>query len=186
MCLSTESILVDENSSFPRKESDGQMKFGGDRSIQSSGKIYQEEGSHLQVKPDVSNEPPKAYCSWVTNNGVLPREPMAANITVRLPSLEELDKYAGQQWEVGSYFHIDQEGSRLTESGFQFLLMDTNAQLWYIIMEYISNSEDIVVVSADLIPFLLELSFHVTGELDEIQRITVKDLAARDSLNSSR
>ncbi|KAB2025485.1 hypothetical protein ES319_D06G152300v1, partial [Gossypium barbadense] len=35
----------------------------------------------------------------------------------------------------------DKEAPRLTESGFQFLLMDTNAQLWYIIREYISNSE---------------------------------------------
>ncbi|CAH1434200.1 unnamed protein product [Lactuca virosa] len=43
--------------------------------------------------------------------------------------------------------------------------------------------QDRGVDSADLISFLLELSFHVTGEaynmntLDEIQRITVKDLA---------
>ncbi|KHN48168.1 hypothetical protein glysoja_007837 [Glycine soja] len=35
----------------------------------------------------------------------------------------------------------DKEAPKLTESGFQFLLMDTNAQLWYIIREYISNSE---------------------------------------------
>ncbi|KAK8310261.1 hypothetical protein V6Z11_D02G174300, partial [Gossypium hirsutum] len=35
----------------------------------------------------------------------------------------------------------DKEAPGLTESGFQFLLMDTNAQLWYIIREYISNSE---------------------------------------------
>ncbi|TYG72502.1 hypothetical protein ES288_D04G026200v1 [Gossypium darwinii] len=33
----------------------------------------------------------------------------------------------------------DKEAPRLTESGFQFLLMDTNTQLWYIIREYISN-----------------------------------------------
>ncbi|TYJ13903.1 hypothetical protein E1A91_A10G081400v1, partial [Gossypium mustelinum] len=43
-----------------------------------------------------------------------------------------------------SMMRIFQRGllrQRLTESGFQFLLMDTNAQLWYIIREYISNSE---------------------------------------------
>ena len=66
------------------------------------------------------------------------------------------------------HFHREKEAPRLTESGFQFLvwmytflglfhlwcrlqdiilglcklqLMDTNAQLWYIIREYISNSE---------------------------------------------
>ncbi|PWA56577.1 transcription factor-related protein [Artemisia annua] len=129
----------------------------------------------------------------IVHGGVLPREPMAANITVRLPSLEELDNYAAQQWElydqlfltsnVDSHFYRDREGALLTESGFQFLLMDTNAQLWYIIREYISNSEDRGVDSADLISFLLELSFHVTGEaynintLDDVQRTTVKDLA---------
>lgn len=149
----------------------------------------------------------------IVHGGVLPREPMAANITVRLPSLEELDNYAAQQWEcfllhlinsaeaevttksisasmmkvfqrgLLSQSQRDREGARLTESGFQFLLMDTNAQLWYIIREYISNSEDRGVDSADLISFLLELSFHVTGEaynintLDDVQRTTVKDLA---------
>ncbi|CAH1446932.1 unnamed protein product [Lactuca virosa] len=119
----------------------------------------------------------------VVHGGVLPREPMAANITVRFPSLEELDNYAAQQWECfllhlinsaevevttksispsmmkvsqrGLLSQRDNEGSRLTESGFHFLLMDTNAQLWY---------NDRGVDSADLISFLLELSFHVTGE----------------------
>ncbi|XP_076955519.1 general transcription and DNA repair factor IIH subunit TFB2-like [Bidens hawaiensis] len=147
----------------------------------------------------------------IIHGGVLPREPMASNITVRLPTLEDLDLYAAQQWECfllhlinsaeadvttksispsmmkvfqrGLLSQRDKEGPRLTESGFQFLLMDTNAQLWYIIREYISNSEDRGVDSADLISFLLELSFHVTGEaynvntLDDIQRTTVKDLA---------
>ncbi|KAI7745128.1 hypothetical protein M8C21_022039 [Ambrosia artemisiifolia] len=147
----------------------------------------------------------------IINGGEPPRKPMAANITVRLPSLEDLDNYAAQQWECfllhlinsaeaevttksispsmmkvfqrGLLSQRDKEGPRLTESGFQFLLMDTNAQLWYIIREYISNSEDRGVDSADLISFLLELSFHVTGEaynvdtLDDVQRTTVKDLA---------
>ncbi|XP_071706463.1 general transcription and DNA repair factor IIH subunit TFB2-like [Rutidosis leptorrhynchoides] len=147
----------------------------------------------------------------IVRGGVLPREPMAANITVRLPSIEDLNIYAAQQWECfllhlissaeaevttksispsmmkvfqrGLLSQREREGPRLTESGFQFLLMDTNAQLWYIIREYISNSEDRGVDSADLISFLLELSFHVTGEaynmntLSDLQRTTVKDLA---------
>nr|XP_043626477.1 general transcription and DNA repair factor IIH subunit TFB2 isoform X2 [Erigeron canadensis] len=145
----------------------------------------------------------------IVHGGVLPREPMAAKI--KLPSLEDLDIYAAKQWECfllhlissaeaevttksispsmmkvfqrGLLSQKEKEGSRLTESGFQFLLMDTNAQLWYIIREYITNSEDRGVDSADLISFLLELSFHVTGEaynmntLSDIQRTTVKDLA---------
>ncbi|XP_058186114.1 general transcription and DNA repair factor IIH subunit TFB2-like isoform X3 [Rhododendron vialii] len=94
-------------------------------------------------------------------SGVLPREPMPSTITVRLPSLEDLEAYAAEQWE----------------------LMDTNAQLWYIIREYITNSEERGVDTADLISFLLELSFHVTGEaynmntLTDIQRNVIKDLA---------
>jgi len=74
---------------------------------------------------------------------------------------------------------------------FVLQLMDTNAQLWYIIREYISNSEvaltfllnnifAICVVcalvhphlvqergvdAAELISFMLELSFHVIGEV---------------------
>ncbi|KAF3967904.1 hypothetical protein CMV_008154 [Castanea mollissima] len=65
---------------------------------------------------------------------------------------------------IFQFSKMDKEAPRLTESGFQFLLMDTNAQLWYIIREYISNSEERGVDPADLISFLLELSFHVTGE----------------------
>ncbi|XP_065615654.1 general transcription and DNA repair factor IIH subunit TFB2 [Quercus suber] len=145
----------------------------------------------------------------LTHGEVLPREPMPSNITVRLPSVEDLDAYAIGQWECfllqlissaqaerpsnisssmmkvfqrGLLSQRDKEAPRLTESGFQFLLMDTNAQLWYIIREYISNSEERGVDPADLISFLLELSFHVTGEaynsntLTEVQRNTIKDL----------
>ncbi|KAM1652492.1 hypothetical protein EV2_005186 [Malus domestica] len=141
---------------------------------------------------------------------VLPREPMPSNITVRLPSLEDLEAFALEQWECfllqlinssqierpsnisssmmktfqrGLLCQRDREAPRLTESGFQFLLIDTNAQLWYIIREYISNSEERGLDSADLISFLLELSFHVTGEaynintLNERQKNIVKDLA---------
>lgn len=141
---------------------------------------------------------------------VLPREPMPTGITARLPSLEDLDVFAIEQWECfllqlinsspaerpsnissstmkvfqrGLLTQRDKEAPRLTESGFQFLLMDTNAQLWYIIRDYISNSEERGMDPADLISFLLELSFHVTGEayninsLTEVQRETIKDLA---------
>ncbi|MCH82612.1 general transcription factor IIH subunit 4-like, partial [Trifolium medium] len=76
------------------------------------------------------------------DSGTLPRESMPSNITVRLPTLETLETEALAQWE----------------------LMDTNAQLWYIIREYISNSEERGVDAGDLISFMLELSFHVIGE----------------------
>lgn len=146
----------------------------------------------------------------IVHGGVAPREPMPSNITVRLPSTEELDAYAVQQWELfllhlinsteaeksmnirSSMMKVfqrgllsqkdDKEPPRLTESGFQFLLMDTNAQLWYIIREYITNCEEQGVDTADLISFLLELSFHVMGKaynlntLSDIQKTIIKDL----------
>ncbi|OVA13234.1 Transcription factor TFIIH subunit p52/Tfb2 [Macleaya cordata] len=147
---------------------------------------------------------------YLVHGGVLPRDPMSSSITVRLPTLEELESYALNQWECfllqlissgqaekttnfsSSMIEVFQRGllsqrgkeaPRLTESGFQFLLMDTNAQLWYIIREYISNSEERRVDPADLISFLLELSFHATGQaynittLNEVQRSIIKDLA---------
>ncbi|KAJ7946969.1 RNA polymerase II transcription factor B subunit 2 [Quillaja saponaria] len=115
---------------------------------------------------------------------VLPRESMPPN-TVRLPSLEDLEAYAPAQWERGLLTQREKEAAKLTESGFQFLLMDTNDQLWYIIRDYISNSNSKKrgVDSADLISVLLELSFHITGEayniitLNDVQRSTIKDLA---------
>ncbi|KAG5528153.1 hypothetical protein RHGRI_028930 [Rhododendron griersonianum] len=120
-------------------------------------------------------------------SGVLPREPMPSTITVRLPSLEDLEAYAAEQWELRpsgkdnklQLFNDENIPTRPSESE----LMDTNAQLWYIIREYITNSEERGVDTADLISFLLELSFHVTGEaynmntLTDIQRNVIKDLA---------
>ncbi|XP_021726433.1 RNA polymerase II transcription factor B subunit 2-like [Chenopodium quinoa] len=141
--------------------------------------------------------------------GKLPREPMASNAVI-LPSSEELEIYALEQWERfllhlisskeaekltnfsssmmkvfqrGLLSQREKEGSRLTEYGFQFLLMDTNAQLWYIIREYIANAEERGVDPATIISFLLELSFHETGQaynintLNEVQLNTIKDLS---------
>jgi hypothetical protein len=63
------------------------------------------------------------------------------------------------QWSIITCIHV----SNLIDLNFQ--LMDTNAQLWYIIREYILNAEERDVDPADLISFLLELSFHVTGQV---------------------
>ncbi|KAH9762207.1 General transcription and DNA repair factor IIH subunit TFB2 [Citrus sinensis] len=121
------------------------------------------------------------------NGGALPREPMPSGITARLPTLEDLEAYAIGQWECfllqlissaqaerptnfsssmmkvfqrGLLIQRDKEAPRLTESGFQFLLMDTNAQLWYIVREYISNSQA-----------------YNLNTLSEIQRSMIKDFA---------
>ncbi|CAM8898814.1 unnamed protein product [Rhodiola kirilowii] len=146
----------------------------------------------------------------VTLGGILPREPMSFSISVKLPSMDELEAYALHQWESfllqlissgqgdkptnispsmmklfqrGLVSQRDREAPKLTKNGFRFLLMDTNAQLWYIIRDYINNAEERDLDPADLISFLLELSFHVPGEaydmntLDEFQLATIKDLA---------
>lgn len=147
---------------------------------------------------------------YLVYGGTLPREPMASSATGRLPSLEDLDAYALEQWEHfllqlinsaqvdkqtnfgssmmrvfqrGLLSSRENEAPRLTENGFQFLLMDTNAQLWYMIREYISSSEDRGVDPTDLIAFLLELSFHSMGEayslntLTDVQRNAIKDFS---------
>ncbi|CAN1298374.1 General transcription and DNA repair factor IIH subunit TFB2 [Linum perenne] len=138
----------------------------------------------------------------IMTGGVLPREPMPPGVS-KLPSLSELETYALNQWECfllhlinsgqsdkvtsfsssmmrvfqrGLLSQRDKEPSRLTESGFQFLL-------WYIIREYISNSEERGVDPVDLISFLLELSFHITGKaynlntLTDVQISAIRDLA---------
>eukprot|EP01018_Ginkgo_biloba_P021117 Gb_25777 [translate_table: standard] len=149
----------------------------------------------------------------LVNGGAPPREPMPPIVAVRLPTAEELEAYALRQWEsfllqlVSSAFtdstfepfspsmmkicqragllsSRENEAPRLTENGFQFLLMDTNSQLWQIIREYISTAEDRGIDTADLISFLLELSFHITGEaynmntLTRMQQKAVEELAA--------
>ncbi|KAL2627294.1 hypothetical protein AAZV13_07G164900 [Glycine max] len=102
----------------------------------------------------------------LVQGGTLPRESMPSNITVRLPTLENLEAYALEQWEVFQrriLSHRDKEAPKLTESGFQFL--------------------DRGVDAADLISFMLELSFHVIGEaysvdtLTSFQRTIINDLA---------
>lgn len=97
----------------------------------------------------------------------------------RLPSSEELDAYAVHQWEN---FLINSTGAENFK--FQFLLMDTNAQLWYVIREYITDywEEHGADTAADLISFLAELTFHATGKpytfstLSHIRRDMLIDL----------
>lgn len=138
---------------------------------------------------------PKFQCNmqkYLLQGGILPRVSMPFVGQVRLPTFEDLESYAQMQWERfllqlinsaqaerltnfsssmirvlqrGLLSSRESEAPRLTENGFQFLLMDTNAQLWYILREYITASEDYGVDSTDLISFLLELSFHSLGEV---------------------
>lgn len=75
------------------------------------------------------------------------------------------------------------EGSKLTEAGFQYLLTDTNEQLWQLMREYVAAAEERGSASGQLIAFLLELGFHVVGEaysmadMSAKQRKVVEELA---------
>lgn len=145
----------------------------------------------------------KQLCQALTSGGGPPREPLSSSIAVRVPSPADLDSYAMKQWEgvllqlVSSAFadgsHEPQnpfviqtfqragllvrsgETSKLTEAGFQFLLMDTNSQLWQIVREYISAAEDRGINNVDLIRFLLELGFHIVGEPYNVNTLTVTE-----------
>ncbi|KAI5067266.1 hypothetical protein GOP47_0017794 [Adiantum capillus-veneris] len=126
----------------------------------------------------------------LASGGAPPKDPLPSNIAVRLPSSAELDSYAMKQWEgvllqlVSTAFpesshdisrdrfvietfqraKLLDSGMKLTEAGFQFLLMDTSYQLWQIVREYISATEDRGINNVELIRFLLELGFHVVGQ----------------------
>ncbi|CAL4927159.1 unnamed protein product [Urochloa decumbens] len=145
---------------------------------------------------------------YLVAGGSLPREPVPLSVTGRLPASADLEAYALDQWECfllqlinssqvekGTSFSSsmmktfqrgllssrDSEAPKLTENGFQFLLMETNSQLWYIMREYISSAEERGVDPTDLISFLLELSFHKLGAayslntLTDLQRIATRD-----------
>ncbi|KAK3145786.1 hypothetical protein QOZ80_3BG0257470 [Eleusine coracana subsp. coracana] len=148
--------------------------------------------------------------NYLVDGGSLPRTPLPLSTTNRLPAVSELEDYALGQWErfllqlinssqveKGTTFSSsmmrtfqrgllssrDGETPKLTENGFQFLLMETNAQLWYIMREYISSAEERGVDPTELISFLLELSFHTLGAayslstLTEVQKSAIRDLA---------
>ncbi|KAL2619942.1 hypothetical protein R1flu_000147 [Riccia fluitans] len=146
--------------------------------------------------------------------GGVPREALPASFAARVPSLADLDNYATKQWEavllqlVSTAFTEGpstpmnnslaqtfqraglitapkgKEPPKITDAGFQFLLMDTNAQLWQIVREYVASAEDRAMDSADLINFLLELGFLNVGEpynlnsLSPMQQNVIKELAA--------
>lgn len=152
----------------------------------------------------------KQLCQALASGGGPPREPLSSNIAVRVPIPGELDSYAMKQWEgvllqlVSSAFPDgshepqnpvivqtfqraglltrDGESLKLTEAGFQFLLMDTNSQLWQIVREYISAAEDRGINNVDLIRFLLELGFHVIGEPYNVNTLTGTEQHVLDEL----
>ncbi|TVU16626.1 hypothetical protein EJB05_40199, partial [Eragrostis curvula] len=184
-------------------------KVAIDRLIQL--RVFDEERNGRKVSYKMNDKFQKNMQNYLVKGGSLPSDPLQPNVTGRLPTLAELEDYALEQWESfllqlinssqvekGTSFSpammrtfqrgllSSREGEvpKLTENGFQFLLMETNAQLWYIMREYISSAEERGVDPSELISFLLELSFHTQGAaysltpLSPVKRSAIKDLAS--------
>lgn len=129
----------------------------------------------------------------LSTGGGPPRDVISGSIAARTPNLEDLDNFAMKQWEsvllqlvsstsdgptgpqnsfITKVFQRagllslanDKESPSITDMGFQFLLMDTNSQLWQLVREYVTTAEDRGTDSSELIGFLLELGFHLVGE----------------------
>lgn len=50
--------------------------------------------------------------------------------------------------------------------------MDTNSQLWQLVREYVTSSEDRGTDSGELVGFLLELGFHLVGEAYSVNSLS--------------
>nr|CAG4640791.1 EOG090X04KD [Eulimnadia texana] len=52
----------------------------------------------------------------------------------------------------------------ITKDGFQFLLMDTAAQVWYFLLQYLDTTSDRGLDLSECLAFLFELSFSTLGQ----------------------
>ncbi|CAI5755802.1 unnamed protein product [Candida verbasci] len=116
-----------------------------------------------------------------------------------------LDKFASQKWENILHFMVGTEstttpsksvlsllqlgglmenknGLSITNSGFQFLLQDVNAQIWTLLLQYLNLTQDLNMDPVDVLNFIfilgsLELgkSYSVSS-LSETQRSMLADL----------
>lgn len=53
----------------------------------------------------------------------------------------------------------------ITRQGFQFLLLDTQAQVWHFILQYLDTVEQRGLDLADCLTFLFQLSFSTLGKV---------------------
>nr|SVE75697.1 EOG090X04KD [Daphnia hispanica] len=110
-------------------------------------------------------------------------DPKARGITI-------LDEYAMGRWEcvlhfmVGSHQHevissdalqilqhaglmkkeVGENQLTITRDGFQFLLMDTSAQVWYFLLQYLDTATARGLDLIDCLGFLFQLSFSTLGQ----------------------
>ncbi|GAM88071.1 hypothetical protein ANO11243_061010 [Dothideomycetidae sp. 11243] len=127
-------------------------------------------------------------------------------------TVEFLDSYARTQWEAILYFVVGSvetgmqakvdvaEGTRqilsrgefvrmrgqrpqITKKGFEFLLEETNAQIWTLLIEYLKLAEDLRMDSVEAISFLFTLGSlelgtpYDTTDLTATQKQMLEDLA---------
>ncbi|KAL4629633.1 general transcription factor IIH subunit 4 [Arapaima gigas] len=101
--------------------------------------------------------------------------------------VESLDRYAMERWEVILHFMVGSpsaavsqdlaqlltqaglmrseagEAPCITSGGFQFLLLDTASQLWYIILQYLNTAQSRGMDLVEILSFLFQLSFSTLG-----------------------
>ena len=53
----------------------------------------------------------------------------------------------------------------ITADGFQFLLMDTNSQVWYFLLQYLDTVESKGFNLVECLTFLFQLSFLTLGKV---------------------
>ncbi|XP_071657080.1 general transcription factor IIH subunit 4 isoform X4 [Patagioenas fasciata] len=99
-----------------------------------------------------------------------------------------LDRYAEERWEVILHFMVGSPSAAvsqdlaqllvqaglmrseggdapcITSAGFQFLLLDTPAQLWYFILQYLQGAEARGMDLVEILSFLFQLSFSTLGK----------------------
>ncbi|XP_054667368.1 general transcription factor IIH subunit 4-like, partial [Grus americana] len=99
-----------------------------------------------------------------------------------------LDRYAEERWEVILHFMVGSpsaavsqdlaqllvqaglmkseggEAPCITSAGFQFLLLDTPAQLWYFVLQYLRGAEARGMDLVEILSFLFQLSFSTLGK----------------------
>lgn len=60
----------------------------------------------------------------------------------------------------------EEDGSPIiTREGFQFLLLDTPAQVWYFILQYLDTVESRGLNLVECLTFLFQLSFSTLGKV---------------------
>ncbi|XP_030645084.1 general transcription factor IIH subunit 4 [Chanos chanos] len=101
--------------------------------------------------------------------------------------VESLDRYAMERWEVILHFMVGSPSAAvsqdlaqlliqaglmrseagdapcITSAGFQFLLLDTASQLWYLTLQYLNTAQSRGMDLVEILSFLFQLSFSTLG-----------------------